>query len=362
MSSDMHTAFEDAQRESGQQITSVTRNRNIRSRAGNGSQPSLDFDAERIATGLGWFSIGLGLLEVAAPGSLARMIGVPEDEENCRTLRLCGLRELASGIGILSQPQRPAGWVWSRVAGDAMDLTLLGRAYTSERTDKGRLLVATAAVIGVTALDVLCSEQLGESTAPPKRHTFTAWLERKLDRRIRTTRAVTVNRSPEELYDFWRDLENLPRFLPYLESVRALDERRSHWRAKAPLGLTVEWDSEITEDEPNRRIAWRSLPGASVTTSGEVSFEPTTGDRGTIVRVTLNYDPPGGMIGATFAKLFGKAPEQEIQQALRAFKQIMEVGEVVLSDASAKGWGAGQPPAEQPRVSARTSTPVTADH
>jgi uncharacterized membrane protein len=241
-----------------------------------------------------------------------------------------------------------------------MDLALLSRAFSSERTDKGRVFVATAAVIGLTALDVLCSEQLSESAATPKRHKFTTWLERKLDRRIRVTRTVTINRPPEELYNFWRELENLPRFMPYLEYVRVLDGRRSHWKAKAPLGFTVAWDAEITEDEPNHRIAWRSLPGASLTTSGEVSFEPTTGNRGTVVRLDLRYDPPGGVIGATFAKLFGKVPEQKVQQALRAFKQIMEVGEVVLSDATVKGWGAGQPPTERPRLS--RSTPATADH
>jgi uncharacterized membrane protein len=159
------------------------------------------------------------------------------------------------------------------------------------------------------------------------------------------TRVITIGRPAEELYQFWRKLENLPRFMRHLESVQTMDERRSHWKVQAPLGRTVEWDAEITEDRPNERIAWRSLPGADVTNSGSVSFERAPGGRGTVVRVELQYDPPGGAIGATFAKLFGKAPEQEVQEDLRAFKQVIETGEVVQSDATAKGWGAAQPPA-----------------
>jgi uncharacterized membrane protein len=101
----------------------------------------------------------------------------------------------------------------------------------------------------------------------------------------------------------------------------------------------------VTEDEPGRRIAWRSLPGADVASAGSVSFETAPGQRGTIVRVELDYEPPGGAVGATFAKLFGKAPDQELHDDLRRFKQVMELGEIMQSDASAKGWGAAQPAA-----------------
>jgi uncharacterized membrane protein len=140
----------------------------------------------------------------------------------------------------------------------------------------------------------------------------------------------------------------------YLESVRKIDDRRSHWTAKAPFNRTVEWDAEITEDQANRRLAWRSLPGADVDNEGSVEFERAPGGRGTVVHVELRYDPPGGVVGATIAKLFGKEPSQQVQEDLRAFKQVMEVGEVVLSDSTAKGWGAAQPPTDGNTAAARS--------
>jgi uncharacterized membrane protein len=217
--------------------------------------------------------------------------------------------------------------VWSRVVGDAMDLALLGKALTSSGTQTALVGAATAAVAGVTALDVLCGARLSSGA----------------NSAIHVAKAITIGRPAEELYRFWRDFENLPRFMHYLEEVRTIADKRSHWRAKAPLGRSVEWDAEIIEDQPNRLIAWRSLPGADVANSGSVRFVPAPGNRGTIVRVALDYQPPGGVVGATFAKLFGKAPDQQIHRDLRHCKQIIEVGEIVQSDATVKGWGSAQP-------------------
>jgi uncharacterized membrane protein len=300
-------------------------------------------DAERLATGLGWFSIALGLIEIATPGPFARVIGAEDDDTTCRTLRVAGVRELIAGIGILSQPGRPAGWVWSRVAGDAMDLAMLGKAMTSDGNDRGRLALATAAVLGVTALDYVCAEKLSEQAASPTRWAPRRWLDRLAnDRAIRVNRAITINRSAEDLYRFWRDLTNLPQIMHYLEAVTPLDGRRSHWKAKGPLGVSIEWDAEITEDQPDLRLAWRSLPNASVQNSGSVRFEAAPGKRGTVVYVELHYNPPGGPVGAAFAKLFGRAPEQEVAHALREFKQMMELGEIVQSDSTVKGWGSAR--------------------
>lgn len=285
-----------------------------------------------LAIGLGWFSLGLGLAAVAMPGGLARLIGLDEDDTTRRMVQGIGLRELTSGIGILIQP-RAAGWMWSRVAGDALDLALLGKALSAEETQKARAGAATVAVAGVTALDVLCSGRLSgllgngaEQSGP-----------------VRVVQAITIGRPARELYRFWHDFENLPRFMKHLRSVTASGEGRWRWSADAPLGQSVEWEAEITEDQPNRRIAWRSLPGADIASSGSVRFEPAPGKRGTIVRVELGYEPPGGRAGDLLARLFGKAPDQTIHADLRRFKQIMEVGEIVQSDASAKGWGAAQP-------------------
>jgi uncharacterized membrane protein len=142
-----------------------------------------------------------------------------------------------------------------------------------------------------------------------------------------------INRAPEELYQYWRDFENLPNIMKHLESVRVTGEGRSHWVAKTPVGTSVEWDAEITEDRPNEYIAWRSLEGADVDNSGSVRFEPATGNRGTIVKVEINYTPPGGALGSLVTKLFSEEPGQQAQESLRTFKQLMEVGEEVISKA-----------------------------
>jgi uncharacterized membrane protein len=143
---------------------------------------------------------------------------------------------------------------------------------------------------------------------------------------IRVEQAVTINRPREEIYRFWRNFENLPRFMDHLESVRVLDEQRSHWVAKGPAGTRIEWDAEIHNEIPSELIAWRSLPGAEVDHAGSVHFEPV-GDAGTEVRVILRYDPPGGKAGAAVARLFGEEPSQQVAEDLRRFKQVMEAAE-----------------------------------
>ncbi len=278
---------------------------------------------ERLARGLGWFSIGLGVAEVVAPRGLTKLIGVRGDHSGL--VRLLGMREIASGIGILAQ-RRPAASLWSRVGGDAMDLALLGTAFTLPKSNRGRLAAATAAVAGVTALDVLCSQQLSRGHSA-----------RTSDGAIRVAQAVTINRSPEELYRFWRDFQNLPRFMNHLESVQATGDQRSHWVAKAPAGTTVEWDAEITEDKPNEVIAWRSLEGADVDNVGSVRFERAPGGRGTVVKVEMRYNPPAGRLGAGVARLFGEDPEWQVKDDLRRFKQVMETGEIITTEGQSAG-------------------------
>ena len=192
---------------------------------------------------------------------------------------------------------------------------------------------------------MLCAERLSaDSRARAGRSRAARRGGAPRERAVRVRKAITIGRPAEDLYKFWRDFQNLPRFMRHLESVQVIDERRSRWKAKAPLGSTVEWDAEITEDRPNERLAWRSLEGADVPNYGSVAFEPAPGGRGTTVRVDLHYEPPGGTIGATLAKLFGQEPGQQVQEDLRAFKQLMETGEVVQSEASVKHGGAAQSP------------------
>ena len=153
------------------------------------------------------------------------------------------------------------------------------------------------------------------------------------------TKTITILSEPEPLYQFWHDFENLPRFMYHLKSVTSLGNGRSHWVAKGPNDSSIEWDAEITEDRPGEMIAWRSVEGSEVQHSGCVTFRPAAGDRGTEVQVDLEYDPPGGKLGATIAKLFGEEPSVQIADDLRRFKQVAEVGEVVLSDGSLEGVG-----------------------
>jgi uncharacterized membrane protein len=140
---------------------------------------------------------------------------------------------------------------------------------------------------------------------------------------IKVERSVVVNRPFQEVYHFWRNFENLPRFMDHLESVSVLDENRSHWVAKAPAGMRVEWDATIHNQIENQLIAWRSLPGADVNNAGSVHFTPI-GEGQTEVRVVLSYDPPAGKLGAAVAKLLGEEPAIQVDDDLRRFKQVME--------------------------------------
>lgn len=302
--------------------------------------------SHQLAQALGWFSIGLGLAQITAPRSVARLIGVSDDESNSGLMRMIGLREITSGIGILTQAH-PTGWVWSRVAGDVMDLSLLGSAMTSENTRKDRAAAATAAVAGVTALDLLCSDQLSRMGTEPENAQHIP------HDGILRVRAITVRRPVEEVYSFWRNFTNLPRFMRNLQSVEPREGNRSHWVTKGPAGTAVAWDAETTEDIPNQLIAWQSLPGSMVENSGRVLFQAAPGDRGTEVRVELRYKPPAGALGAMVAQIFGKEPKQQLQDDLRTFKQILETGEMVISEGSLGGLqfpqAPARPPAELPR-------------
>src|SRR5581483_8390332 len=138
--------------------------------------------------------------------------------------------------------------------------------------------------------------------------------------------AVTVNKPAGDLYRFWRQLDNLPRFMDHLKEVRMLGNGRSHWVAEGPMGTSVEWDAEVVNERFGELIAWQSLPGSDVNTAGSVHFTPAPGNRGTEVRVELKYDPPAGKLGAWFASLFGEAPGQQVRADLQRFKEMMESG------------------------------------
>jgi uncharacterized membrane protein len=287
-----------------------------------------------LARGLGVFSIALGGLQLLVPRRLSRLIGLAD--EHPVLMRALGLREVASGLGILAQ-RRPAKWLWARVGGDALDLALLGKGAASDGARPARLAGAVAAVAGVTLPDVVEAMRLSG------------------DGQVVARKAITVNRSPEEVYWFWHDFENLPRFMTHLESVEALGEGRSRWRARGPAGASVEWEAEVVEDRPDELIAWRSLPGSTVQTSGSVRFVRAPGDRGTEIHADVRYAPPAGALGAAVAKLFGAEPSTQIHDDLRRFKNVIETGEIVRSESTPGGTDVRQ------HVQQRPARPVEAE-
>ena len=157
-----------------------------------------------------------------------------------------------------------------------------------------------------------------------------------INKAIRVEKTVTINKSAEELYNYWHNFENLPTFMKHVKSVQVLDMRRSHWVANAPLGQAIEWNADIINDQPNQLIAWASEEGAEIDNSGFVRFQPA-GDRGTEAKVVMEYNVPGGMLTAAIAKLFGEEPEQQIGDELRRFKQLMETGEIATIEGQSRG-------------------------
>lgn len=289
----------------------------------------------RMSRILGWFSAALGGIQLIAPRRLLGAIGIRPTGGRAVLTRFIGLRELSVVPGLLAS-KRPVGWLAARVAGDLMDLALLVRARGARRTHRGSTTLAIGAVTAVTVADVVAAFAARREQQRLARHPG------------RVVRSVTVNRPAEELYRFWRDLENLPRVMPHLESVEARGGVTSHWVASGPLGSKVEWDAEIVDDRPNELVAWRSVEGSDVHTAGSVRFEPAPGDRGTEVVVEIDYEVPGGPIGSVVAMLSGEEPKQQVSDALRRFKQVMETGEPIRSAGTANGRKLMQRPAQPP--------------
>jgi uncharacterized membrane protein len=322
--------------------------------SGNGSYPvrnaprhysETDPSEKDVVTNfLGWFSIGLGLAEVFAPRQVARLIGLPEDEHTS-LLRFYGVRELAAGVGILTRP-KPTYWMWNRVIGDTVDLVSLGRAMQSEEGDRSRLGLATLAVLGVTALDVASSVRLTSESNPAAGHDEGSFrLPEARDGRQQLQAVVTVNKPIGEVYAFWKDPANFARFMDQIDSVHVTSGGRSHWKAKAPAGLSVEWDAEVVTDRPNELLSWQSIDGSDIRNIGTVKFRKAAGGRGTEVELEMDYQPAGGAVGAKVAKMLEAIPKTQLKNDLRRFKQLMEIGEIVVSDATAvKGMQPAQPP------------------
>ena len=279
---------------------------------------------DRLVQGLGVGSLGLAVPLLWRTDSVARTVGVDDSAVAPGVIRAVGARELMHGALLLLGPRRA---VWTRVAGDVLDLAALTGAMSSREGERRtRASAATVAVAGVTALDLYVAVR-----------TARAQHRRGRPGPLVLHASVTVNRSPDEVYAFWRDLANLPTFMLHLVSVSETSEGRTRWVAQAPLGRSVSWEAELTGDDPGRRLSWKSVPGSTIDNAGTVHFAPAPGDRGTEVRVALHYDVPGGRLGRAVARLFGEEPGQLVRDDLRRFKQVMETGDVVRSDALPHG-------------------------
>jgi uncharacterized membrane protein len=277
-----------------------------------------DVTRDPLAKALGWVSLGLAAPPLAKADAFTRAIGIDDKAKQRTAAMVVGARELVAGAGLLAT--RSPAWLWARVGGDAMDLALLGRAIRPDGSGRRRTVVTTAAVAGITALDV-----------------YAAVTRSRAKGATELTATTTVTASQRETYDRWRDLSRLPTFMAHVDEVRVLGGGKTHWRVTAPFGRTVEWDAETVDDIPGERIAWRSIKGADVDNEGSVTFTAAPGGRGTEVRVSMRYDVPGGKLGEAVARYFGEDPHQQLDDDLRRFKQIVETGEVVRSDGAP--WG-----------------------
>ena len=217
-----------------------------------------------------------------------------------------------SGYTNVSHPER---W-FSIVAGATLAAYGLKR-----RTIGGWLAVAagTAAIWRGATGHCMVYESLGMSTAEPSDDDHVSV---PYGKGIRVEESVNVNATPADLFQFWRNFENLPKFMSHLQSVDIIDSRRSKWRTKGPAGVNIEWEAEVINEVPNELIGWRSIDGSTVNHAGSVHF--TASDRGTEVRVIMRYDPPAHSLGAKISQMLGEDPATQVREDLNEFKQLIE--------------------------------------
>ena len=218
-------------------------------------------------------------------------------------------------------PGRAVGWA---AAGTALAAVFAPRRLANPAE---RNITLIAFVATVAAVDVAVNlRKTARSRISSRSHAYEL-LEQ----------SVVVDKPPSECYAFWHDLRNLPRFMPLLESVEDLGSGRSHWVLNAPAGVRLEWDAQITRDEPGRLIGWRSLPNSNLAHAGVVRFEPAPGDRGTVVRVVAHYQPLMTLAGKRFARFLHSNPDARVREDLRRFKQLLETGEVATTTGQPSG-------------------------
>jgi len=200
----------------------------------------------------------------------------------------------------------------------------LAAAGLSRRSLPGLLMAGLGGLMILRGITGHCRlyKSIGTSTAASRRSGVPDQTGYKLEK------SVTIARPPEDLYRFWRNFENLPEFTENIESIRILDDRRSHWIVKGLGGRRLEWDAEIVNEHPGEMISWQTLPGADVQSAGTVRFSPMEGGRSTTLRVVLEFRPPGGSFGTRMARFFGKDPATELGHDLNRLKKLIESHDV----------------------------------
>ena len=259
----------------------------------------------------------------------------PALHDNSHPLPSCSLICHSTLLKIAARPPAPYGETRWRGAvgpvnvGDAERYgSILGGAALvgfglSRRSLPGFLLAAVGGMFLVRGTAGTCKlyEALGVSTVEPGK----ARSRDRTDHRIEKT--IVINRPPEELFQFWRNLENLPEFMDQVQSVTMTDDFHSHWVVKGPAGQELEWDAEIVNEHPGEMISWQTMPGADVQSAGSVRFTAADGG-GTSLRVVLEFRPPGGALGVGISRLLGNDPASQLDQDLNRLKQIMETGRI----------------------------------
>lgn len=288
------------------------------------STSTAELPSDGLARGVGWLSLGLAATQLVAPRLVLHLIGASTSRRATAVVRLLGLAKLGTGLAVLFRPRRP-GPLIARVAHDVLDLGLAEVAGTHR-------VFGALAIGGVGAVNTIAARR-AIAASPEKRVMY----------------SVTINRPADEVYAFFRRFESFPGFMDHIEAVRELDERHSLWIARLPTGRSIEWKARITEDRPGEAIAWESIE-SPIKTAGRITFAQAPGSDLTEVRVEMKL----GLVGrasAALAKLFAKP---QIKGDLRRFKQVLETGEVLFSDASAhEGKHPAQPDPEverRPRV------------
>lgn len=222
-----------------------------------------------------------------------------------------------------SHPRRQNVATLERIVGGALGLSLFGLAVTRKNLASGLVLGGAAAALLYRSTTGYCHAYglLGINTA----HRGSAHAEDYFNQGIHIEQTCHIARPVAELYNFWRDFGNLPRFMKFLKSVEPLSETRSRWTTAGPMGTEFSWVAEIIHDLPNELISWKSMPNADVDNSGTIQFKPR-GATETEVKVSLDYIPPAGQVGHRIAQLFGRDPQSEIKGDLGRFKDLMETG------------------------------------